>query len=136
MVPVIKALLAGDPQVRLVYKELPVLGEESTIAARAALAARRQGKYAEAHDRLMAETGPLTRDTVLVMLKAIGLDGDRLAADMDGPQVATVIARELALAQALGIDGTPAFVVGDELVVGAVDLATLRELISRARRGP
>jgi protein-disulfide isomerase len=136
MAPVIKTLLAEDPQVRLVYKELPILGEESVVAARAALAAGRQGKYAEAHDRLMAEAGPLTRDTVLATLKAIGLDGDRLAADMDAPQVATLIGKEFALAQALGIDGTPAFVVGDELVVGAVDLGTLRELISRARRAP
>lgn len=136
MVPVIKTLLAEDPRVRFVYKELPILGEESVIAARAALAAGRQGKYAEAHDRLMAEAGPLTRDTVLAMLKAIGLDGNRLAADMDAPHVATLIGKELALAQALGIDGTPAFVVGDELVVGAVDLETLRELISRARRAP
>jgi protein-disulfide isomerase len=136
MVPVIKTLLAEDPRVRLVYKELPILGEESVTAARAALAARGQRKYVEAHDRLMAETGPLTRDTVLAMLKGIGLDGDRLAADMDAPQVAALIGRELALARALGIDGTPAFVIGSELVVGAVDLGTLRELISRARRAP
>jgi protein-disulfide isomerase len=136
MAPVIKTLLAEDPQVRLVYKELPILGEESMIAARAALAARGQGKYVEAHDRLMAETGPLTQDTIVTMLKTIGVDGDRLAADMNAPGVTTLIGRELALAQALGIDGTPAFVVGSELVVGAVDLGTLRELISRARRAP
>jgi protein-disulfide isomerase len=55
---------------------------------------------------------------------------------MDAPHVAALIGKELALAQALGIDGTPAFVIGDELVVGAVDLETLRELISRARRAP
>jgi protein-disulfide isomerase len=136
MVPVIKTLLAEDPGVRLVYKELPILGEESVLAARAALAARGQGKYVEAHDRLMAETGPLTRAAVLATLAAIGLDGERLRADMDAPELATLIGRELALAQALGIDGTPAFVIGSELVVGAVDLGTLRDLIGRARRAP
>lgn len=136
MVPVIKALLAEDPRVRLVYKEMPILGEESVVAARAALAARGQGKYAEAHDRLMAESGPLTPAAVVAALAGVGLDPERLRADMDAPEVVTLIRRELALAQALGIDGTPAFVVGTELVIGAVDLGTLRDLINRARRAP
>lgn len=136
MAPVIKALLAQDPRVRLVYKEMPILGEESMIAARAALAARRQGKYAEAHDRLMTESGPLTPASVVAALAAIGLDPGRLRADMEAPEVAALLGRELALAQALGIDGTPAFVVGGELVVGAVDLGTLQDLITQARRAP
>jgi protein-disulfide isomerase len=136
MVPVIRTLLAEDRGVRLVYKEMPILGEESVLAARAAVAARAQGKYAEAHDRLMAEAGPITRATLVAMLAGVGLDGDRLRADMDAPEIGALLGRELALAQALGIDGTPAFVVGSELVVGAVDLATLRELVNRARRTP
>jgi protein-disulfide isomerase len=136
MAPLVKTLLAEDPGVRLVYKEMPILGEESVIAARAALAARRQGKYTEAHDRLMAETGPLTRPAVLALLGAIGLDTDRLGADMDAPEIQTLIGRELALARALGIEGTPAFVIGSELVVGAVELGVLRDLIGRARRAP
>jgi protein-disulfide isomerase len=136
MVSVIKALLAEDPGVRLVYKEMPILGEESVLAARAALAARGQGKYAEAHERLMAEAGPITQMTLVAMLSGMGLDGDRLRADMEAPEIAALLARELTLAQALGIGGTPAFVVGGELVVGAVDLGTLRELVNRARRAP
>ena len=136
MVPVIKALLAEDRGVRLVYKEMPILGEESVLAARAALAARGQGKYAEAHERLMAEAGPITPATLVATLAGMGLDGDRLRADMDAPEIGALLARELALAQALGIDGTPAFVVGGELVVGAVDIGTLRGLVERARRSP
>ena len=136
MVPVIKTLLAEDRGVRLVYKELPFLGEESVLAARVALAARGQGKYVEAHDRLMVEAGPFTRAAVLATLAGIGLEGERLRADMDAPEIGTLIGRELALAQALGINGTPALVVGGELVVGAVDLGTLRDLVSRARRAP
>jgi protein-disulfide isomerase len=136
MAPVIKSLIAQDGSVRLVYKELPILGDESVLAARAALAARQQGKYVEAHDRLMSATGPFTAAGVLATLTSIGLDGERLRAEMDAPEIATIIGRELALAQALGIDGTPAFVVGGELVVGAMDLGTLRDLVSRARRGP
>jgi len=136
MAPVVKALLAEDRGVRLVYKELPILGEESVLAARAALAARGQGKYVEAHDRLLAETEPFTRMTVVATLVGIGLDGERLRTDMDAPEITTLIGRELSLAQALRIDGTPAFVIGGELVVGAVDLGTLRELVRRARRAP
>jgi protein-disulfide isomerase len=136
MVPVLRTILAEDRGVRLVYKEMPILGEESVLAARAALAARAQGKYVEAHDRLMAETGPITRATVVAVLAGLGLDEDRLRGDMDAPEVVAHLARELALAQALGIDGTPAFVIGGELVVGAVDIGTLRELVVRARRTP
>jgi protein-disulfide isomerase len=136
MAPVVKALLAEDHGVRLIYKELPILGEESVLASRAALAARGQGKYVEAHDQLMTEAGPLTRPAVLAVLTRIGLDGERLGVEMDAPEIATLIGRQLALAQALGIDGTPAFVVGSELVIGAVDLGTLRDLVNRARRTP
>jgi protein-disulfide isomerase len=136
MASVIKTLLAEDGGVRLVYKEMPILGEESVLAARAALAARAQGQYAGAHERLMAEAGPFTREGLVATLAAIGLDGNRLRADMDAPEIATLITRELALARALGIDGTPAFVVGAELVVGAVDLGTLRDLVGKARRAP
>jgi protein-disulfide isomerase len=70
------------------------------------------------------------------VLTRIGLDGERLGVEMDAPEIATLIGRQLALAQALGIDGTPAFVVGSELVIGAVDLGTLRDLVNRARRTP
>jgi protein-disulfide isomerase len=131
-----RALLAQDRGVRLIYKEMPILGEESVLAARAALAARAQGKYREAHERLMAQTGPLTRDTLVAALAGIGLDGDRLRTDMDTPEVEAHIQRELTLARALGITGTPAFVVGDQLVVGAQDLRALRDLVSRARKAP
>jgi protein-disulfide isomerase len=136
MVPVLKRLLAEDGAVRLVYKEMPILGEESVLAARAAVAARGQGKYAEAHELLMAEAGPITRATLATILARIGLDAGRLQADMDAPATEALLARELALAQALGIEGTPAFVVGSELVVGAVDFDVLRELVQKARRAP
>jgi protein-disulfide isomerase len=134
MAPVIKTLLAEDPGVRLVYKEMPILGAESVVAARAALAARRQGKYLEAHDRLMAEAGPFTDATVVTILAEVGIDQDRLRADMNALETASVLEHELALARAIGIDGTPAFVVGGELVVGAMDLGTLRDLVGKARR--
>ena len=137
MAPVIKTLLTEDPRVRLVYKELPILGEESVLAARAALAARGQGKYVgsprppHGRDRAPHE-GVGRRDARGDRPRP----GDASAPTWTRPRSATLIGRELALAQALGIDGTPAFVVGGELVVGAVDLGTLRDLISQARRAP
>ena len=136
MEPLIKALLAEDRGIRVVYKELPILGPESTLAARAALAARGQGKYTEARDLLIGASGSFTPETLATMLAGIGVDGDRLRADMEAPEIAALLRRERALAEALGIEGTPAFVVGGELVVGAMDIAVLRDLVSKARRAP
>jgi protein-disulfide isomerase len=135
MAPVVRALAAEDATVRLVFKEWPILGEESVIAARAALAAAAQGRYVEAHDRLMRASGPLTAPRVVQTLVELGLDEARLRRDMEGPEVAATITRAHALAQTLGLDGTPAFVVGDDVIMGAVDLDTLRTLVARARQG-
>ena len=136
MEPLVKTLLAEDHGIRLVYKELPILGPESALAARAALASRGQGKYAEAHDLLIGASGPFTPDALATLLAGIGVDAERLRADMQAPEIAGLLGRELALAEALQIDGTPAFVVGSELVVGAVDIATLRDLVRKARSAP
>ena len=136
MEPLLKTLLAEDRGIRLVYKELPILGPESVAASRAALAARGQGKYREAHDLLIGASGPFTPDTLATLLAGVGVDGERLRADMEAPEIAALLRRELALAEALGIDGTPAFVVGGELVIGAMDIAVLRDLVSKARRTP
>ena len=136
MEPLIKTLLAEDQGIRLVYKELPILGPESVLAARAALAARGQGKYVEAHDLLFSASGPFTPDTLATLLAGIGVDGQRLRADMQAPEIAGLLGRELALAEALRINGTPAFVIGSELVVGAVDIATLRDLVQKVRSAP
>ena len=136
MEPLVKTLLAEDRGIRLVFKELPILGPESVLAARAALAARRQGKYLQAHDLLIGASGPFTPEILATLLAGIGVDGERLRADMEAPEIAELLRRELTLAEALRINGTPAFVVGSELVVGAMDIATLRDLVSKARRTP
>lgn len=136
MEPLVKALLAEDQGIRYVYKELPILGPESVLASRAALAARGQGKYREAHDLLIAASGPFSPESLVALLAGVGVDGERLKTDMDAPEIAGLLHRELALAEALRIDGTPAFVIGGELVIGAVDIATLRDLVSKARHTP
>jgi protein-disulfide isomerase len=127
------ALLASDRRVRLVIKEIPILGPDSTVAARAALAAQRQGKHAAMHAALMARRGELDEAAVLAVARELGLDVERLKRDMGDPAISARIERNLALARALGVDGTPAFVVGDRFVPGAVDPETLRRLVAEAR---
>lgn len=122
-----------DPSLRIVYKELPILGPASVFAARAALAARAQGKYLAFHRALMAGEEELSEDRTLEIATAVGLDPERLRRDMAAPAITAIIQRNYALADALGIRGTPSFVVGEEVIRGAVDLATLKVVIEAAR---
>jgi protein-disulfide isomerase len=132
--PTVLELEDADPDLRLVYKEFPILGPGSQFAARAALASRHQGKYVPFHNALMQATEQVTEETVMAIALDVGLDIEQLAADMQDPAIQEAIGRNLQLANALGITGTPSFVIGDEVVPGAVDLRTLQSLIARARR--
>jgi len=127
------ALARADPRLRVVFKELPILGPDSVVASRAALAAAMQGQYQKFHLALMARRGPLDEASVLALAKEIGLDQARLRADMAKPEVMAQVERNRALARDLGIRGTPAFVIGDEIVPGAIDIDTMRQLVARAR---
>lgn len=122
-----------DPGLRLVYKELPVLGASSVFAARAALASTKQDGYVAFHRALLQEDKRLTEDRVMEIAASVGLDTEKLKADMQDPAIRDALARNRALAQSIGITGTPSFVIGDELVQGAVDLDTLEKLITQAR---
>lgn len=125
--------LSAERDVRVIYKELPILGEASTVASRAAIAARRQGKYLELHARLMGHRGRLSEDAVMGHASDAGLDVKQLKADMARSEVAEAIEANLELARELGIRGTPTLVVGHTLVPGAVTDAQLRELVAAAR---
>ena len=131
--PSVAELVETDPDLRVVYKEYPILGPGSQFAARAALASAKQGKYASFHHALMEADGQVTEQTVIEVARTVGLDIERLRADMEDPAIQEAIARNLQLANALGITGTPSFIIGQELVPGAVDLGTLLGLIDRAR---
>ena len=133
--PTVNGLIEDDAGLRVVYKEIPILGPGSRFAARAALASRAQGKYLAFHDALMNAGQQVSEDSVIEIARAVGLDVDRLAEDMEDPAIEAAIARNLELANALGITGTPSFVIGDRVVPGAVDRATLEGLIIQARRG-
>ncbi len=128
-----RALLAAEKDVRLVRKDLPILGPASVVAARAALASRSQGKYPAFHDLMMGFRGQLDEAGVFRLAAQAGLDAEKLRRDMESPAIAALIQRNMALAQALAITGTPAFVIGEALVPGAVDADTLRKLVAEAR---
>jgi protein-disulfide isomerase len=131
--PAVKALLDSDPNVRLVYKELPILGPDSIVAARAALAANRQGKYQGFHDALFAADS-LAEPAVLALAAAQGLDVERLRADMADPAVTAELEKNVAMSTPLGINGTPGFVVGNTVAPGALDLNGLRQMVEAARK--
>ena len=133
MKPAMQNILASEQDVRVVMKEFPILSEVSTIAARAALAARAQGKYAALHDRLMGYRGRLTEDAIFATAKEAGLDVERLKADMQAPSVDAVLKRNHMLAERLEISGTPTFIVGGTLVPGAVNEEGMRKLIAGLR---
>jgi protein-disulfide isomerase len=131
--PSLKKMLQQDPQLRLVYKEFPILGPASVTAARAALAAKAQGKYDQFHAAMMEAHGPITNDTVYRVAGSVGLDIDKLKRDMAAPEVSQALKSNLKLADALDIRGTPAFVIGDKVVPGAIDLDALKGMVSNAR---
>jgi protein-disulfide isomerase len=132
--PSLAQLRKDDPKLRFVYKEFPILGPDSVIASHAALAARKQNKYQPFHDALMAARGHLDEETIFAIAADAGLDIQRLKADMKSPEIETVISRNMALAHVLNINGTPGFVVGNQLVPGAVELADLKKLVAEARK--
>ena len=132
--PSIKALLRDDPNLRIVYKEFPILGPESVIAAHVALAAAKQGKYEPFHSTMMATTGQITADVIMRVAADSGLDMEKIKAEMNAPDIDQIVARNHDLARALDINGTPGFVIGDTLIPGAVDLATLKQEVANERK--
>lgn len=118
---------AGDPGLRVVYKEFPILGPGSIFAA------DRQGRYVEFHQALMDADGRVDETSVLAIAEEVGLDVDRLKQDMQDPAIQAEIDGNLELAQALRITGTPGFVIGDQFLRGATDLDTMAGLIEAAR---
>jgi protein-disulfide isomerase len=133
--PRMKSLLEKDHYVRVVYKELPILGPASVFAARAALAARSQGEamYFRFHDALMASGGGLGAEQVFRIAAQVGLDPDRLQNDIQDPGIDAALRRNRSLAASLDITGTPAYVIGDQVVSGAVSLNVLRTAVEEAR---
>lgn len=144
MGPVIESLLKDDNQVRVVYKEFPIFGNSSVFASKAALAANKQGKYAQFNKKLMETENPLTEEKVLNVAQAMGLNIEQLKKDMESKSIKNELEENLKLGQKLGIMGTPAFVVGSTkdasnpkaksfFIPGATNEATLENLITEVR---
>ena len=127
-------LIDSKEDVRFVWKEFPILGEDSVFASRAALAAGLQGKYLDFHRALMISRSRLSQDWVMTLAEGIGLDVERLKKDMGSTEVTQQIGANLDLARQLGIRGTPAFIIDGELFPGALDLDRLKQLIEDARK--
>lgn len=123
----------ADGNVRLVMKEYPILGEQSVAAARVAIAASAQGKYAELHEALMTKVKNVTGDKALRMADNMGLDMDKLRTDMNATWVDEELRRTFSLAKALEISGTPAFIVGSQMAPGAIPPERLKRMIAKAR---
>jgi protein-disulfide isomerase len=132
--PAIEALVKEDRNIRIVYKEFPVLGAESVFASRMALAAARQDKYFAFHNAMMATKGQITEKVILQVAATAGMDLAKAKADMNAAGVKEIIQHNYTLAEALDINGTPAFIVGDVLVPGATDVDALKKLVADARK--
>ena len=111
----------NDDKVKLVFKELPIFGDDSEDAAKGALAAKIQGKYFEMHQKLFSEPGKANTEKVLRIANEIGLDVPKLEADMDGETVQEGLDEAKDLAQKLGLQGTPLYLISDKIIPGAPD---------------
>ncbi len=134
--PQIAPLLAAEPNVRLVLKELPLLGPDSTLAARASMAAwlRAPARFAAFHETLMRFNGRLDEATIERLAAEHGIDGGDLMLEMMDPRIDRALAETRALAAAIGVTGTPGLVIGDAVIPGYIDAAEIRRLIAEARR--
>jgi len=133
MLPVMAELLHRDPKVRLVYKDIPILGPASVLGARAVLAAQRQDGYLKLHDAIMAGPPTISEESLHADVTRAGLDWGRLQHDMTDIAIEQRLNTNLDLAHKLGIEGTPAYVIGARLLPGAVELAELQEAVAAAR---
>jgi protein-disulfide isomerase len=132
-------LLKSDPNLKVVLKEFPVLGAGSVEAAKVAVAVRMQDKegrkYLEFHQKLLGGRGQADKARALAVAKDLGFDMKRIEADMDSDEAKASLEESLKLGEQLGLNGTPSYIVGTDVVVGAVGLDALRTKISTARCG-
>jgi protein-disulfide isomerase len=133
-------LMKGDSKLKFVLKEFPVLGEGSTQAAQVAVAVRMQDKtggkkYLEFHQKLLGGRGQADKARALAVAKEVGLDMTRLEKDMASDEVKETLQESFKLAEALGLNGTPSYIVGNDVVIGAVGLPALKERVNTTRCG-
>ncbi len=132
-------LMKSDPKLKVVLKEFPVLSQGSVEAAQVAVAVRMQDsggkKYLDFHQKLLGGRGPADKARAMAAAKEAGLDIGRLEKDLASPEVRATIEENFKLAEAMGMNGTPSYVIGKQVVIGAVGLDNLKEKIGVARCG-
>lgn len=126
-------LMQSDAGIKVIYKEFPVLGPGSIEATRVALAAGRQGRYLDMHGRLISTRGEVNEAIALGVAEDLGLDMEKLATDLQDPELMRVVEQTHRLADALGIGGTPSYVLGDEVIVGAVGFGEMQRRVAEVR---
>jgi protein-disulfide isomerase len=131
--PDVVKMMEADGDLRVVMKEFPILGPGSTFAARAALASRKQNKYWDYHVALMAHEGKMDEAAALAIAKQTGLDVEQLKRDMDGADVSATLDANMKLAEALTIQGTPAFIIDKTLIPGAIGFEGLAAAVKQVR---
>jgi protein-disulfide isomerase len=127
--PTIDRIMSSNASVRVVYKNFPVLGEPSVLAARAAVAAQQQGGWPKLHRAMLAFQGDFTVESLLALGTSVGLDSARLKTDMMSPTTDKALQANMTLAAALGLDATPSFVIGDRLIRGALSPEAFQALV-------
>ena len=132
-------LMKTDPKLKVVLKEFPVLSQGSVEAAQVAVAVRMQDptgkKYLDFHQKLLGGRGAADKARAMAAAKDAGLDTARIEKDLASPEVRATIEENFKLAEAMGMNGTPSYVIGKQVVIGAVGLDNLREKIGVARCG-
>ncbi|MGI9386384.1 MAG: DsbA family protein, partial [Methyloligellaceae bacterium] len=112
-------LINTDDQVRVVFKELPIFGKPSEETAKLALASIEQGKYMEYHVELLKSPGRMTKARALKIAEKLGLDVEKLQKDVETPKIEAALAANRTLANNIGLQGTPLYLVGDQIIPGA-----------------
>ena len=133
----LRALIKADPKLKLVLRDFPVLGPDSVEASRVSIAAKQQlkgEKLFDYHTRVMETKGKVNGERALAVAKEMGLDMARLQKDLEGEEVKATIQENVALGDKLGLTGTPAFILADEIIPGAVGLEPMRQAVASVRQ--
>jgi len=131
--PDVMRMVEEDKDLKVVMKEFPILGPGSLVAAKAALASKKQGKYLDFHLALLGHEGHVEADGVMDIAKSVGLDVEKLKADMESEDVGNTLEANMSIAQKLGIQGTPAFIVDETLIPGAIGYEGLSASVKLVR---
>mgnify|MGYP001405073010 FL=1 len=126
-------VLSEDKKINFVFVEFPILSEQSYIAAKAALASKKQDQYSKFHLSLMKIKGRVNEEKVFSTAKKIGLDVKKLKIDMNRPEIEKQLMKNREIAKLLNLNGTPAFIIGDIIYPGALNLDNLKEIIKKFR---